>query len=400
MKKNKVLIDLSMFLYLVTGFFYFLLGNGYYWLIVSVIPISLYVINAVVSMDKENYGWVIFICFLWISAMVSVHTTLSYKYLMVIGISFLGKLIFESVYGWHMKFGKITMLFATIHVIAVVLSYYFPEFIKGIADKLYTGEVLDAYTQLMEQEAYAGISGQTSYAAFFVSIYIGIIVCNILNGKFNLWNILKLLLGIFALLLTVKRSFIIANLIAVIFVLYVQNKGNAKFFRNILIFTVAGSLAYSIFSNYSFITNLMTKSTLLLETGDITNGRAYLWSETYKLWLEKPIFGHGINVLGEYYGLSTHNSYLQILAEAGVFGLVSMLFAVIFSLVKSCKIYKDIAKDTLLTDKEKAIFLSSIYVQIVFIIYCFSGNPMYGITFLLLSLLFISCIKSFLQRKA
>ncbi len=400
MKKNKVLIDLSMFLYLLTGFFSFFLGNGYYWMIICLIPISLYIINAVVSMDKENYGWTLFIVFLWISAMVSIYTTVSYKYLLVIGSSFLAKLIFESVYGWHLKFSKLVRFFVTIHVAAVILSYFFPSFIKGIVEQLYTGEALDTYTMLFENNAFAGLTGQTGYAAFFTSIFLAFCVTDILSTKLSFWSIIKILSGVFALLLTVKRSFLVSNFIAVVFVFYVQNKGNKKFLRNLLIFTIVGTLAYYIFSSLSLLEPLLLKTDRLLESGDITNGREYLWTETYKLWLEKPIFGHGINVLPEYYGLATHNSYLQILAESGIFGLVSMVAAMVISLTRSCSIYKEILKDTLLTPKEKSVFLATIYVQVIFIVYCFAGNPMHGINFLLLYLLFISCIKSFLRRKA
>ena len=399
MRKNKFLMDLSLLLYLVTAFFYFLLGNGYVWLIISIIPISLYVINAVISMDKENYGWVIFIVFLWVSAMVSVHTTLSYKYLLIIGISFLGKLIFESVYGWHLKFAGIVKCFSFIHVFFVILSYYMPTFVKGIVDKLYTGEALDAYTQLFEREAYAGITGQTSFAGFFSAIFIAFSISELLNTKKRVWSIFKIVIGFFALFLTMKRTYLVACVIAFVFVLYIHNRGNGRFYKNLLVYTIIGIIAYYVFADYSFISKLFSKSTILLESGDITNGRLYLWTETYKLWLEKPIFGHGINVLAGYYGLSTHNSYLQVLAEAGVFGFLSLITTLIFSLKTSCSIYKEILKDNLLINKEKSVFLTCIFMQVVFVIYCFSGNPLYGITFLLIDMLFISCIKSFLQRK-
>ncbi|MBE7020355.1 MAG: O-antigen ligase family protein [Ruminococcaceae bacterium] len=399
MRKNKVLIDLSMFLYLFLGFFSFFLGNGYYWIIICLIPISLYIINAVVSMDKENYGWVIFIGFVWISSMVSVYTSESYKYLLVIGSCFLAKLIFESVYGWHMKFSRIIRFFVWIHVLAVIASYFFPDYIRSIMDNLYTGEALDDYSQLLESNAYAGLTSQTGFAAFFISIFIAFCISDVLNTKLTLWKIIKIAIAGFALVLTVKRSFIVSNIIAILFVFYIQNKGNKKFVRNLMILVIVSCSLYYIASSLSIIDQLIAKNSNYIESGDITNGRAYLWEETYKLWLEKPIFGHGINVLPVYYGLSTHNSYLQILAEAGIFGFVSMIVAFIMSLVKSCSIYKDIVKDNLLTDKEKSVFLATIYMQVVFIVYSFAGNPMHGINFLLLYMLFISCIKSFVQRK-
>ena len=400
MKKSKVLIDLSIFLFLFTGFFGYAVINGYYWLIASVIPISLYVINAVVMMDKENYGWVVFIAFAWISAMVSVYTTASYKYLLLIGIVFLAKLIFESVYGWHLKFSKLVRFYATVHVLAIILSYFFPDFITGIVEAMYTEETFENYYALFEFNAFAGLTPQTGNAAFYASIFIAFCVTDILSEKLTIWNVFKLALGIFALLLTVKRSFVVAHVIAIMFVLYIQGRGNKKVLRSLMGFTITLVLAYYLFSNVSFVEKIVSKSAQLLESGDITNGRMYLWSETYKRWLEKPIFGHGVNVLDKFYNLSTHNSYLQILAEAGVFGAISLVVALVMSLTKSCRIYADVYKDTLLTTKEKSIFLSCVYMQVVFIVYCFSGNPMHGMNFLLMYMLFISCIKSFLRRKA
>ncbi|MBR4893210.1 MAG: O-antigen ligase family protein [Clostridia bacterium] len=403
MKKNIFLIDLSILLFAITGFFYFLIGNGYVLLGVSIVPISLYIFSSVMTMDKDNRAWLVFVIFMWISALVSVYQTESYKFMLVVLVTFAAKLVFESVYGWHMKMSKIFYFFAFIHTMAVILSLFIPDQIKAIVNTLYTGDAVDKYMGLFEAGAYSGIAGQTGFAAYFISIFLGYSICGLMTGEKKGRNLFFVMLGIFAILLTVKRSYILSNLIATIFVFFVYNKGTKKTTKNIILSIIVVTVAYYIFRSNSAMLNVIEKMNELLESGDITNGRMELWRETLLLWKENPIFGCGLAVLPVYYGISTHNSYLQILAEAGIFGLITYVVILISSLVKSCKVFKQIQdaekNEKAVTIKEKTTFLTCIYMQVVFLTYNFAGNPLYGISFMLLNAFFIACIKSYMQNK-
>ena len=170
MKKNMFLMDLALLLYAITAFFYFNIGNGYIMLIISIIPICLYTFGAVLQMDKENYSWVIFLLFAWISALLSSYSMEGYKFIISFIVMFLFKLIFESVYGWHNKMSKLFFFLAFVHTVFIILSIIIPEQISSFAAKIYTGETLDVYTQMFERESYTGIAGSTGFAAFFSSI--------------------------------------------------------------------------------------------------------------------------------------------------------------------------------------------------------------------------------------
>ncbi|MBE7029638.1 MAG: O-antigen ligase family protein [Ruminococcaceae bacterium] len=403
MKKNMFLMDLSILLFGITGFFYFLIGNGYVLLGVSVVPISLYIFSSIVAMDKDNRTWLVFVIFMWISALVSVYQTASYKFLLVVIVMFAAKLVFESVYGWHMKMARIFYFFALIHTVAVILSLFIPDQIKAIVTKLYTGDLVDTYMTRFESGSYSGIAGQTGFAAFFISIFLGYSVCGLITGEKKTKNFIFTMLGIFAILLTVKRSYILSNIIAASFVFFFYNKGNKKSFRNFVIAGIVLIITYFIFRTNSAMLNVLNKMDMLIESGDVTNGRIELWKETLELWKKNPIFGCGLSTLPAYYGISTHNSYLQILAEAGVFGLATYLAVLISSLVASCKVFKEIENaeknEKLVTISEKTTFLTCIYMQIVFIAYNFAGNPLYGISFMLINVFYIACIKSYLKNK-
>ena len=403
MKKNMFLMDLSILLFAITGFFYFLIGNGYVLLGVSIVPISLYIFSSVMTMDKDNRTWLVFVIFMWISALVSVYQTESYKFMLVVIVMFAAKLVFESVYGWHMKMTKIFYFFAFIHTMAVILSLFIPDQIKAIVNSLYTVDNIEQYMGRFERGAYSGIAGETSFAAYFISIFLAYSICGLMTGQKKGKNIFLVIVGIFAMLLTVKRSYILSNLIATIFIFFVYNKGTKKTTKNIILSIIVLTVIYYIFRSNSAMINLIEKMDVLKESGDITNGRMELWSETFKIWKENPIFGCGLAVLPKYYGVSTHNSYLQILAEAGIFGLITYVFILVTSLIRSCKVFKKIQDDEknekAVTVKEKTTFLTCIYMQVVFLAYNFAGNPLYGISFMLLNVFFISCIKSYIQNK-
>ena len=200
------------------------------------------------------------------------------------------------------------------------------------------------------------------------------------------------------MVLTLKRSYIVSNIIAVVVIYIIYSRNNKKKIKNYVTIGLAVIILYYILSIVPQVQNIFNKFTMLKESGDITNGREYLWAKTFELCLESPIFGKGINALPQH-GVSTHNVYFQVLAETGVFGLISYLAALIYSMIQSCSVYKEICKDALLTPKERTLFLVCIYIQIIFIVYCLTGNPLYGITFLAIFFMNVACIKSYLAKK-
>lgn len=399
MKKNIFLMNLSLLLFGITGFFYFLIGNGYVLMIMSIVPISFYIFDSIVQMDKDNYMWILFLVFMWISSLFSIYSSASYKFLLVASILVAAKLIFESVYGWHTAMSKIFYTFSFIHTLAVLLCLVIPDTIKGIVNSLYVGETLQTYEDLFEMQAYAGITGQTSFAAFFASIFLGYAVCGVLNEYKKNKNIFLILLGFVALFLTVKRSYIISNVLAILVVLFIHNKGNKKAIKNLFGYAAVFLVVFLILSKVPAVQNVLSKNQTLMNSNDISNGRLDLWKQTIDIWKENPVFGIGINTLPNYHGISTHNVYLQILAEGGIFGFLMLIIVFYTSFIRCCKIYGDISKDKELSKKEKTIFFVSIYMQVVFTVYCFTGNPLYGISFFLIDVFYIASIKSYAMKK-
>lgn len=397
MKKNAFLLNLSLLMFTIVGFFSFLIGNIYYLLIASIIPIAIYIFTVIVSMDRENIAWLIFLIFMWVSALITRYSFYSYKFMLAFGIIFAAKLIFESVYGWHEKFSNFFNICALIHVVAIVLSLVIPDTIQSIVNNLYVGEDYDRYLTFFDYGAYLGLNRQGGYAAFFASVLVAFSICSVLCEHKKGKNYILAIVSVIAIFLTLKRSFLFSNGMAILFCFILNNRTNKL--KNLFKYAIFIACAWVALSFIPEVQNVFLKFERLLLENDISNGRFDLWDKTIELWKDSPLFGLGINTLANVYGVSSHNVYLQILAEMGIFGLLTFIVAISLNFYKSCTLYVDILKDKLTSPSEKSLFLSCIYIQVTFIAYCFVGNPLYDLNFLLIYVLSVACIKSRQNKK-
>ena len=112
-----------------------------------------------------------------------------------------------------------------------------------------------------------------------------------------------------------------------------------------------------------------------------------MWAYAKDMFLDRPLFGYGVgsyniycNNMGYFSGaLHAHNIYIQMLAETGIVGFMLFMVAFISSLLKTV----EITRKTMMTSNNstlKVIILFSLYMQLFFLLYGFSGNPLYNFT--------------------
>jgi len=280
-------------------------------------------------------------------------------------------------------------------IAATFLSVIAPNVMLNVAKMFFSGEALDTYILLFDGGSYAGLYGQTGINAYVISIFLAFIVTSLFSENRAKLNYALLAIGIIALFLTKKRSFLLANIIATL-VIFMQNsksdKNKMKKVSRLLFLVIAAFLVV----RYAPATQGLIEKMMTLENaGDITNGRIVSWEDTIEMWKQSPMFGIGTNVMNKGYGISTHNVYIQLLAEMGIFGAISYVLLLWTSFRRSEKIYQDILKDETLINGEKSIYGVSIYMQVIFIVYSFFGNPVYGINFMLPYIVFVGVMDSY-----
>lgn len=394
MQKRKKSIDISLIIVAITAFFYYIIGNGYFLLIAAVAPVILTIFKKHIVFDIEDFWWVVFVLLAIISLFFTSGLSGPIRFIFVITVLLVLKLIYEDIYGWQNLISRVFFIFSIVHVVAVLLSIITPDLILSIAKALYSGETYITYISLFELGSYAGITGQTGIAAFYISIFIAFIIGRLFRGEKTTANLLLLFVGAVALFLTQKRSFLVANVVAVIIVFLIDNRNDKKKIKRIITAGVIGIITYVALTYIPETQGILEKINALSET-DITNGRKILWEDTIEIWKQSPMFGVGAGSLVSQYDMSSHNVFIQILAEMGALGLMAYIMMLCTAFSQSLKGYKDVISDRTLNVITKANYSAAIYMQIVYIVYSFFGNPLYGISFVLPYVVFVTQFKSY-----
>lgn len=280
-------------------------------------------------------------------------------------------------------FPGIMKFFGLEHVFATIFVQLFKTFYMSyILPWLYNGKYVFAISSL--NSGYnPGITSNYSTNASYICIAIIILFAQYINKK-EKKNLILLLLSFLALLFTAKRAHLLFSIISCIFLYLIVNR---KKISNKLIKLSAGLFATIIlfFTTSLFIpsvSNVIDRFEEGVKSGDLINGRGELYELAINLWKEDKILGNGWGSYSYKYKilyhwnnleyLDAHNVYLQLLCETGIIGLLFFLVIIIRVLIKIIKVNKH---SNLQNDEG----LFSLGYLIFFILYCFSGNPLYDL---------------------
>mgnify|MGYP004531417557 FL=1 len=395
MKSNSYTTKIFVLLLCVTAFFYVIIGNGYYMLGACFIPV-LHKIFSCFKKDSElPVAWSIFVLMALLSSAFSAVKDVSYKFLFVMIAFLVARMILSKECDWQKFFIKTIVIFSLISVIATFAEMYLPDVMSFLAEKIYSGESLDEYMIFMHQEAYTGIYIQTSFNAYFISVFIAVLIGRIFCGEKKPTNYMLIVIAVIAMILTQKRSFCLANAIAVVIVFWRSSISDKNRDRKVIAMLLLVIAVYLIFRYHPAMQGIMEKMNAMENSGDISNGRFERWEDTIEIWKDHPIFGIGAGALVAAYGISTHNVYLQVMAEMGIVGALSYVVLLLYTLIRSFKIYDTVLRNRDLIPGADLGCAVSIYMQVVTIIYSFFGNPLYGISFMLMYVLFDALIGSY-----
>ena len=388
MKKiGNMLFYVSIFINVVLIFFGSYIGNLY---IIQSIALGLAILTGKILNMKIMFDtkmWLAVCTISIISPIFSIDKESSIEIAALILMAVLLKIIYENNVNnkWQKFFLDLVFICSGIHVFATIFQLIMPSFIEGINTILLNSEGLQINLEFYKLGAYAGITAQTSVNAFYIAIFVGITFFKTLfckEKKINIIYIIFIILGLIALFITGKRGILITTLISLIitmfYVSYIDKKNIFKYF---LIFSIIGTLGYFVMINIPAVKVIFDKIEVLNKEENVLNGRDELWKKSIDIFNENPFIGIGLgsvkNVIGDY----SHNIYIQLLAEVGIIGTILYIIAIICSFCVTMKKVRIILK--LKDSNDKITILISLFLQFIFIIYGFSGNPLFGQFFLL-----------------
>lgn len=270
---------------------------------------------------------------------------------------------------------KILKYFCLLFSIMTIIEYFNFDFMYSIHSRIYDSNTLyNIQAWKNNNSFYTGIFPDRAPAAFFSCILIGLSLIKIINDRSIFKNkiiILEFLIGLFSLLLIAKRGLFLGTLISIFIVYFVNNKAKNKSIIGTIISEVILMLIFTLFliSNSSAETILNS----FFYNDNVLTGRLDIYSFMIPLFKNHPILGIGTGYINHALGIGGHNIYLNILTENGLVGFIPFIVSVIMILICSIKSVKEYIYDNNLTFKN----LYGLFIQILFIIYGFSGNPLY-----------------------
>ena len=268
------------------------------------------------------------------------------------------------------------------HCFFIMLQYLKPEAAVIFIKILVPPEVaeISSIGAYLNSGVCTGVAGEAAFAMLYSSYVFFYGFIKYVSEKKKIY-IPFILLGLVCILLNGKRIAIVINAVTAFVSYYLLIKSSKKQVSNILTIGIVLAIIIGIVTYTDLGYIIMEKNSELAESGDLTNGRANLNAHMLKIFEDNPIAGIGPFCTSMYAGeFLGHNIYLTTLSENGIIGFLGLSILLLLNLRDSFKKFRS---------GDHSIYLYvSIYIQIFFIIYGFTGNPLYGSQFLITYILF------------
>lgn len=288
------------------------------------------------------------------------------------------------------KFKNVFLIFSIFIMITVFIQFIFPVQFNNFLALVVRNDIYEKMMWSYKIDgAYTGLAISVSMAAFattfvFIDLLLKFINHKILfsRKKLNFYYLFLMFLSFLGIILTSKRGIFVSCCITLCFIIFLYRKEILNILlrdRNkiifILIFIVFISVAFIIlYHNNVFISNFISR----FKGKNILTGRDLIYTKTLEKFSNGSAFSYFFgNGTGSAYLVNKtgiHNVYIQILYDHGFIGLLIYLLFFLKNFINALK--------------DKRYF--SICIQLIFLIYSFSGNPLYDYYFFIPYLLFIN----------
>lgn len=348
--------------------------------------------NPIISVSSYEVAWltVLVIC---ISHNQDLSHGNSYHFILfAVCVAFMVLLVHSA--DWFEWVAKLIYGFTLFHAITTLLCYFVPDFYTNYILVLFTDD--DTYNTLIRwynNGFMAGITSHYSTNGMYLGIGATVLMCGFLfESKKTMTNSIFTVITLLALLLVGKRAHVIFAITTILFVYFLYNKEKIKTFFKIIFIIAGGSMTLLILSSYiPALMNVVTRFQESIASGDITSGRDNIAKYAIELFNNHIWTGIGWGGFKYIYPptsqgilLDVHNIYLQLLCETGILSgifIISLLLCTwleSFNLLHLC-----VQTNRHLPEFQEYGLVVSISIQTFFLLYCFTGNPLYDIQTLL-----------------
>ena len=387
---TKPSVFLAIGICIITFLFLFVPMYTSVWVILLLIIDILYISierNIKIKINLSTTLWYLFI-FLGIASMTWSNSNLfeGVKYVVSLAIFYLNYILLSANKNWCDTLINILFLISSFFMLGSILQMIAPDYVLEINKLHLNDSQFDIARGMFRDGFIVGFTYQTGINGYIISMFMAIILMKISiykKRKIKLLLIIMYILAFYLLFMTGKRGFILFNIIVFLFFIIKLSKYKFRAFIPIILFIFMNLLMLS----YTEVGNRIVRRTIM--NNDISTGR---WRMAKLMWydfLDSPIIGNGIyttiDTVNAYHG---HNIYLQVLRETGLLGFIPFICIIVFSLFSSIVLLNNTKNSKLY----RYVVGFSLYMQIIFIFWGVTGNPLYDLYALLVYFISIAII--------
>lgn len=269
-------------------------------------------------------------------------------------------------------------------VLAIILQVLFPDEMLALCAKLVKPSGYAMTVELYSYGYYSGLSGYNCIAGFHAASIMGMFFVKGLKGRYaakRIRNYAIAAISLFALVATQKRGVLLAAIIALVVTLvyfFMTQKRLGKILQMLFIIAMLAGILYGVMLNTEVGQTMLRRFT---ESEDISSGRFDSYQYILSNIQGHLLLGYGTGAMNVGIGNNAHNIYLQILYDHGVFGLCIYLIFFAIPLVDCIRKIKH--------GNSSESVLTSLFLQVLFLCYGFTGNPLYDFCLFILYLMAI-----------
>ena len=354
--------------------------------------VSFFITNQKIRiMNVTAVIWLYVIMYMLASSMLNSNMSKTIIYVLMYMASFIVMVTGFSKKDYLM-FIKICEIFAAVFCATVLLEFFIcPLFTNYLIFLMDTPSRAASIRSEMKIGIFSGLSGEKGEASYAANILISIQLCQIfVRRKASKKNIALLLLAVFSLLMSGKRTMLMMPLVITLAFFFV-NKIKGRVFKLIAAAVIVGISVYiltMIFPPLAITIDRIFNSS----SDDMLTGRGDLWNVCKNMFVSNPLFGRGfasfntfanrdynVNVMmaiqnHEKWLFHAHSLYYQFLGELGLFGSIPAFSVILYSCIGVLRLRKNMDQ---MSGGEKIIYHFSLYYQLWFIIYGFTSNVGY-----------------------